>query len=209
MIAAVGALAPEQYSHASPTGLYIVADSVTPTIRGVAHGTHPTDRQPSMFSGDQIAALFTELGVTHVVTIPDSTLGQWHRALEESEGIRVVRVCREGEAWEVAAGLYLGGATPIVMIQCTGLFESGDALRNVLHDWQLPIFSVIGYRSYLSQDTIPGDTCLVFTEPILDAWRIDYRLITEPSQLVTIREHYEACRAASKPGAALIAEGKA
>jgi sulfopyruvate decarboxylase TPP-binding subunit len=162
-----------------------------------------------MFSGDQITELLTDLGVTHVVTIPDSTLGQWDRALEESESIRVVRVCREGEAWEVAAGLYLGGATPIVMIQCTGLFESGDALRNVLHDWKLPIFSIIGYRSYLSQDTLPGDTCLVFTEPILDAWQIDYRLITKPSQLATIREHYEACRVASMSGAALIAEGKA
>ncbi len=162
-----------------------------------------------MFSGTQIATLFTELGITHVVTIPDSTLGQWDQALEESDALRVVRVCREGEAWQVAAGLHLGGATPIVMIQCTGLFESGDALRNVLHDWKLPIFAVIGYRSYLSQDTIPGDTCLIFTEPVLDAWRIDYKLITDPSGLRTIRAHYEACRAASKPGVTLIAEGKA
>jgi sulfopyruvate decarboxylase subunit alpha len=162
-----------------------------------------------MFSGNEIASLFTELGITHVVVIPDSTLGQWDEALEESVALRVVRVCREGEAWEVAAGLYLGGAVPLVMIQCTGLFESGDALRNVLHDWKLPIFAVIGYRSYLNQDTIPGDTCLVFTEPVLDAWQIDYRLITQPSQLGVIREHYLACRAASKPGVALIAEGKA
>ena len=95
------------------------------------------------------------------------------------------------------------------MIQCTGLFESGDSLRNVIHDWGLPIFSVIGYRSYLNQSTLPGDTCLVFTEPILDAWRIDYRLITEPGQLDVIREHYRECRAAGRPGAALIAEGKA
>src|SRR5687767_7025814 len=162
-----------------------------------------------MFSGEQIASLFTELGVSHVVTVPDSTIGRWEPALEASADLRVVRVCREGEAWAVAAGLYLGGASPLVMIQCTGLFESGDALRNVLHDWKLPLFSVIGYRSFLSQDTIPGDTCLVFTEPVLDAWRIDYRLITEPAQLTIIRDHYVACRAASKPGAALIAEGKA
>src|SRR5437763_1601373 len=84
--------------------------------------------------------------------------------------------CREGEAWEIAAGLHLGGASPVVLIQCTGLFESGDALRNVLHDWKLPIFSIIGYRSYLSQDTLPGDTSLVFTEPVLSAWNIDYKL---------------------------------
>ena len=162
-----------------------------------------------MFSGEQIASLFAALGVTHVVTVPDSTLGRWDGAIARTGRIRLVRVCREGEAWVVAAGLYLGGATPLVMIQCTGLFESGDALRNVLHDWKLPIFSVIGYRSYLNQETLPGDTCLVFTEPILDAWRIDYRLITEPEQLDVIARHYEACRAAAKPGAALIAEGKA
>ena len=162
-----------------------------------------------MFSGEQVASLFTELGVTHVVTVPDSTIGRWEPALEASETLRVIRVCREGEAWAVAAGLFLGGATPIVMIQCTGLFESGDALRNVLHDWKLPIPSLIGYRSYLNQDTIPGDTCLVFTEPILDAWRIDYHLVTRPEQLDEVREHLLACRDAGKPGAALVAEGKA
>lgn len=161
-----------------------------------------------MFSGAQIASLLTALGVTHVVTIPDSTIGQWEQAIEGS-GITLVRVCREGEAWTVAGGLLLGGASPLVLIQCTGLFESGDALRNVLHEWRLPIYSIIGYRSYLNQDTLPGDTTLVFTEPILAAWKLDVRLITEPSQLATIGEHYRACRSASMPGVALIGEGKA
>src|SRR5678816_2331602 len=135
-----------------------------------------------MFSGEQVAEVLDELRITHVVTVPDSTIGQWQDAIESRGKTRLVRVCREGEAWAVAAGLHLGGATPLVMIQCTGLFESGDALRNVLHDWKLPIPSIIGYRSYLNQETLPGDTCLVFTEPILRAWEIDYRLITAPAQ---------------------------
>jgi sulfopyruvate decarboxylase TPP-binding subunit len=162
-----------------------------------------------MFTGTQIASLFSAMGITHVVSIADSTIGPWHPAIEASPDLHLVRVCREGEAWAVAAGLYLGGATPVVLIQCTGLFESGDSLRNILHDWKLPIFSVIGYRSYLNQSTLPGDTCLVFSEPLLDAWRIDYRLIKEPSQLDEVRAHYRACRDAGTPGAALIAEGKA
>ena len=91
-----------------------------------------------MFTGEEIERLFRELGITHVVSVPDSTLGKWEDALAASPALRLVRVCREGEAWAVAAGLYLGGATPLVMIQCTGLFESGDSLRNVLHDYQLP-----------------------------------------------------------------------
>jgi sulfopyruvate decarboxylase subunit alpha len=159
-----------------------------------------------VFSGDVVSSLLTELAVTHVITVPDSTIGRWEPAIQRSSRLRLVRVCREGEAWQVAAGLYLGGATPLVMIQCTGLFESGDALRNVLHDWKLPIFSIIGYRSYLDQAKLPGDTCLVFTEPVLEAWRIDYRLITSPSQLDEIRAHYIDCRDAGRAGAALIAE---
>src|ERR1041385_7454747 len=161
-----------------------------------------------MFSDRQISTLLARLGVTHVVTVPDSTIGRWEPAIAATVGVRLVRVCRAGEAWAVAAGLHLGGRRPLVMIQCTGLFESGDALRNALHDWKLPIPSVIGYRSYLNQDLLPGDTCLVFTERILEAWKLDYRLITAPEQLDVMREHLETCRAAGRPGAALGSEGK-
>jgi len=161
-----------------------------------------------MFTGAQITALLQECGITHVVTVPDSTIGQWESAIA-SGGIGLIRVCREGEAWAVAAGLFLGGARPLVMIQCTGLFESGDALRNVLHDWKLPIPSIIGYRSYLNQDTLPGDTCLTFTEPILDAWRIDYRLITRPDEYPAMAAHLQGFPEAGAPRAILIAEGKA
>ena len=57
-----------------------------------------------MFSGTQIASLLQGCGITDVVTVPDSTIGQWETAIEQS-GIRLLRVCREGEAWAVAAGL--------------------------------------------------------------------------------------------------------
>src|SRR5437773_12339429 len=149
-----------------------------------------------MLTGTEIAETLAELGVTHVMWLPDSTLGAWETALAENHALRLVRVCREGEAWAVAAGLHLGGRRPLVMIHCTGPFESGDPLRNALHDWKLPIPSVIGYRSYLNQDLLPGDTCLVFTERILEAWRIDYRLITEPGQFEQMAQHLEGSLAA-------------
>ncbi|HXT14112.1 MAG TPA: thiamine pyrophosphate-binding protein [Gemmatimonadaceae bacterium] len=162
-----------------------------------------------MFTGEQITELLERLGVTHVVTVPDSTIGQWQPAIERRGATQLVRVCREGEAWQVAAGLYLGGAVPLVMIQCTGFFESGDAIRNALHDWKLPLLSIIGYRSYLNQETLPGDTCLVFTEPVAAAWKLDARLITDPSQLPEMVEHFTRARANGRAATAIVAEGKA
>ena len=94
----------------------------------------------------------------------------------------LVQVCREGEAWAIAAGLYLGGARPVVMIQCTGLFEVGRRAAKCPLQLQIPLFSLIGYRSYLSQTAIPNDSARTFTEPILKAWGIDYRLIDVPSK---------------------------
>ena len=158
-----------------------------------------------MFTGEQVAGLLKSLGVSHVVTVPDSTIGRWDPAIEQS-GIAMVRVCREGEAWSVAGGLMLGGASPFVLIQCTGLFESGDALRNTVHEWKLPIYSMVGYRSYLNQDKLPGDTCLTFTEPVLAAWKLDVLFVKQPAQLEDIGRHYRECRAASKAGVALLAE---
>ena len=158
-----------------------------------------------MFAGEAVAATLAELGVTHVVWLPDSALGPWEAALEASS-VRLVRVCREGEAWAIAAGLYLGGASPLVMIQNTGLFESGDALRNVLFDLRLPLYAIIGYRSYLVPDS--PDTAKRFTEPVLQAWGLDHILLERPDSLAELAAHYRACQSAGRPGVALLAEGK-
>ena len=159
-----------------------------------------------MFSGGQITAELKALGITHVVWLPDSTLGQWETALSAEPALKLVRVCREGEAWAVAMGLHLGGARPIVMIQCTGLFDSGDSLRCALFDYGLPLFAVIGYRSALIPGS--GDSARTFTEPNLKSWGIDYRLIDAPEKLRELRSHYTASRQANRPGVVLIAEGK-
>lgn len=159
-----------------------------------------------MFTGPEITAALVELQFTHVVWLPDSALGPWEPSLEAEPRLRLVRVCREGEAWVLAAGLHLGGARPLVMIQNTGFFESGDAMRNVLFDLKLPLYALLGYRSYLVPDS--PDTARRFTEPVLDAWGIDRVLLDAPDSLGTLRAHALGCRSAGRPGVALVAEGR-
>ena len=160
-----------------------------------------------MFTPEEIVAAFSELGITHVVWIPDTTTGQWDNALQAATGIQLIQVCREGEAWALAAGLYLGGAKPIVVIQCTGFFESGDAMRNIVHDYKLPIYGLVGYRSYLNASSLPGDTCLKFTEPVLESWALNTVFIDSEEKKPKLAEHYRACVENTVPGIALMAEG--
>ena len=157
-----------------------------------------------MYSANEIVAELTRLGISHVVWVPDSVIGQWENALDASPDIELVRVCREGEVWPLAAGRLVGGKTPLVMMQTTGLFESGDALRNVLFDMKLPIFALIGARNWLNP--LSDDSARRFAEPILRAWEIDYVTIEMPADKRKFAEHYLTSRAAGKPGMALMAE---
>lgn len=159
-----------------------------------------------MFAGAELAAALERLGITDVVWLPDSAMGPWESALESSPRLKLRRVCREGEAWILAAGLHLGGRQPLVMIQSTGFFESGDALRNALFDFKLPLYALIGYRSFLVEKS--ADSAKQFLEPILKAWGIDYVLLTRADNLSVLEEHLLRCRAGNQPGAALLAEGK-
>ena len=158
------------------------------------------------YPAEQVADLLVDLGITHVVWLPDSAIGPWEQALDRPGTLTLVRVCREGEAWAVAAGLHLGGRLPLVMIQNTGLFESGDALRNVLYDLGLPLLALVGYRSYLVQGS--ADSARRFTEPILDAWGLDHVLIAGADELPKMAAHFRACLAAGRPGVVLLAEGR-
>jgi len=158
-----------------------------------------------MFSGPEIVVTLEDLGVTHVVWVPDSTTGAWEAALESSPRLTLVRICREGEAWPLAAGLHLGGKTPLVLMQSTGLFESGDALRNVVYDLKLPLWALIGVRNALVDES--RDSAKTFGEPILQAWGISYACIRKPGDQRVLAEHLQACRRANRAGVALLAEG--
>ena len=160
-----------------------------------------------MLDGPSVARALKSCGVTHVVWLPDSELGSWEAALTAPDGLPLIRVCREGEAFAIAAGLLLGGQRPIVSIQCTGLFEAGDALRNVIYDLKLPLFFVVGVRSYHAhQQGQSKDSCPIFTEPILQAWQIPYTLLDERHSADDLARAYRDAQAQPRAAAVLIAE---
>jgi sulfopyruvate decarboxylase subunit alpha len=159
-----------------------------------------------MFSGDEIAATVQELGYTHVIWLPDSAMGPWEAALESCDACQLLRICREGEAWPIAAGLFLGGMRPLVMMQTTGLFESGDAFRNVVFDLQIPVQAIIGARSWLVKGT--KDSAKRFTQPILEAWGIDYTLIETKKDKPKLIANLRRMQDSRITGFVLMGEGR-
>lgn len=145
-------------------------------------------------------------GFTHIIWVPDSFLGPWESSLVASRHLELIRPCREGEAIAIAAGVMIGGKKPLVVIQCTGLFEAGDALRNVVHDLMLPLKMVVGVRSYKAHAAGKSkDNCAIFTEPILRAWQLPYALIANPDS-TNFEPEIKRLATQSGPAALLLGE---
>ena len=129
-------------------------------------------------------------GITHVVGIPDNMSGPLFDEVVRHPKIRLITVTREGEAFALASGLWLGGASPLVVIQNTGLLEAGDGLRGTAQRMGAPIPFVVTGRGYAKMERAgvrrddprtrelliraDVDSTALLTEPTLDAWGIPY-----------------------------------
>lgn len=147
-------------------------------------------------------------GVTHAVGVPDNGSRALFEQLWSEPAIQVVPVTREGEAFALASGLYLGGKQPVVLIQNTGFLEAGDALRGTAHNMGIPLVMLVGYRGYASmQSGERVDSAATFFEPTLDAWQVPYSLMHDDGQVELISEAFRRAEERSLPAAVVIVDG--
>lgn len=64
----------------------------------------------------------------------------------EYPGVEATVATREEEAFGIAAGLYLGGARPTVMLQSSGLGNSLNALTSLIVPYQIPMLAIVSMR---------------------------------------------------------------
>ena len=86
-------------------------------------------QQEGGFSPQTVLEHLKSNGVTHVVWLPDSETNFLYMLMQDEPSLDLIPVSREGQAFSTAAGLSVGGARPVILIQNTGLMESGDSLR--------------------------------------------------------------------------------
>lgn len=144
-------------------------------------------------------------GVTHVVWLPDSETNWLYLLMKAEPSLTLVPVPREGLACSVAAGLAAGGKKPVILIQNTGLMESGDSLRGWLLGLNLPVVFIVGLRGW-TRHGVTQDTAAVFTEPFLNAFRINYYLVESDDDAERFTVAFEEARKTSRPVAVLVGD---
>ena len=101
--------------------------------------------EPRWASG--VCAGLHAAGSRHVVYVPDNPLSHVLRVFEQQfRDVRLMLATREEEAFGIAAGLYLGGRLPTVMLQSSGLGNSLNAVTSLLLPYEIPVLVVVSMR---------------------------------------------------------------
>ena len=171
-----------------------------------------------MIRAELILQELKEWSVTHVVGLPDNSSARLFDLLGRDPDVKLINVTREGEAFAIAAGLWLGGKKPAVLIQNTGLLESGDGFRGTVMRMRVPLVCLVTYRGFHKKPS--GGTALKYdaemlsraeldsvalvTEPTLKAWGLSFSFMHQESDLPRISEAFRRAEDHSQPVAVLI-----
>jgi sulfopyruvate decarboxylase subunit alpha len=142
-----------------------------------------------------------ELGITHVVTVPDTHQRTLLDRLYKDEQITVITVSTEHEAIGINAGLYMGGVVSMVLIQQLGLFAGMNALRGIALDMNVPTLILAGlYGRDVTRTTAENDARSVrLVGPMLDAMGVPHYSIDGPGDVGVIRTAFDQSRAIHGP----------
>ncbi len=144
-------------------------------------------------------------GVTHVVWLPDSETNWLYMLMEAEPTLDLIAVSREGQAMSIAAGLAVGGKKPIVLIQNTGMMESGDSIRGWGFGLNTPVVLMVGYRGW-TRHGVNQDTAATYTERFLNAFGINYYLIENDEDAARISIAFEEAERTRRPVAVLVGD---
>ena len=135
-----------------------------------------------MLSSQDFVGRLQDVGFDFFTGVPDSTLGGVIATLTEQR--LYVPAVREDEAVAMAAGAYMGGKTPVVLMQNSGLGTSLNALISLNLIYRQPCLLLISWRGHDGNDAPEHLVMGQVMRQMLDLVRIPHRTV----QAGTVKE---------------------
>ena len=88
----------------------------------------------------------TDYGFTSYSGVPCSFLKEFINYIIDSPEIDYIPAANEGDAIAIAAGVYLGGQYPVVMLQNSGLGNVVNPITSLLQTFEIPVLIVVTLR---------------------------------------------------------------
>ena len=164
-----------------------------------------SDIQKASLSPEVVLGEMKKNGVTHVVWLPDSETNWLFLLMKEEPSLTLVGVNREGLAFSAASGIYAGGKKPLILIQNTGLMESGDSMRGWTMGMNVPVVLMVGYRGW-TRHGVNTDTAATYTEPFINAYGLNYYLVESDADAPRVSVAFEEAAKTKRPVVVLVGD---
>ena len=155
---------------------------------------------------DVLHRAITDLGVSHVLIVPDTHQKSLLASLLNETSLQMLTFSTEDEAICVNAGLWIGGAEPLLIIQNVGLFAAMNALRGVAMDMDVPTCMLVG--QYGRDVTLPVEdnpgSAIRLIEPVLETMDVPYYRIDRAADVGVLRTAFDQSRRERRPTVVLV-----
>jgi sulfopyruvate decarboxylase subunit alpha len=135
------------------------------------------------------AAIVTDLlkaaGFDFAVTLPATQVHTLQAALIADPVVRTIAVSNEGEGAAICAGAWLGGKTPFMVIETSGILVATYALLRCHATFGIPTMILSTYRGELGEQEWYAVHTGAALPGLLQSMRIPSRVVSEVDELRT------------------------
>jgi sulfopyruvate decarboxylase subunit alpha len=125
-------------------------------------------------SSEAVYNALKKSGIDFVVSLPCVNLGKIMKMVESDQDIVHLPVTREEEGFGICAGAFMGGKSPAMLMQNSGLGNSVNVLASLFELYKLPVMIIMSHRGtegeFMSAQIPMGKA----TPQVLDALKIPY-----------------------------------
>ena len=144
-----------------------------------------------MLSGGSIDDVIVDAliagGIDLVCSLPCNMLAGIIRIIEDRQDhITHISLTREEEGVGIAAGAYLGGKRPAILMQNSGFGNSINALLSLTRFYEMPLLIMMSHRGGKGEKIaaqIPMGDAII---PLLETLEIEYCCISKRSEIPSI-----------------------
>ncbi len=133
-----------------------------------------------------------------ILSLPCILLEGLLEVIEERNEIQHIPITREEEGVGIAAGAYLGGRTPAILMQNSGLGNSVNAIKSLLQLYEIPVIFIMSHRGTEGEKIAAQIPMGRLTPDLLDLLKIKKFIINSNNKLEEIKTAVNHSRKSNK-----------
>jgi sulfopyruvate decarboxylase subunit alpha len=133
-------------------------------------------------------------GVNLILSVPCAMLKGLLQVINDKSEIQHIPATREEEAVGIAAGAYLGGRVPAILMQNSGLGNSINAIKSLLEIYNIPVTFIMSHRGAEGEQVIAQVPMGQATPPLLECINVKTYFIKSLEDAPIIKNAIHFCQ---------------